>query len=120
MSAAVVLPIALLSCGSPGKVARDASKAAPAPAALSVEPGFATDPAVSADGRWLASASDRGGQGFLHLWVRPFAGGEARQLTAGSNDDHAPVFSPDGSMLAYRGEANGGGIYLVTVATGQA
>jgi len=103
---------AALCCGSP-------AQAAQAPVPLVSDPGLATDPAVSADGRWLAFASDRGGSGFLHLWVRPFDGGEARQLTEGANDDREPVFSPDGSMLAYRGEANGGGVYLIPVEAGR-
>ena len=89
------------------------------PAPLWNEPGLAIDPAVSSDGRWLAFASDRGGSGFLHIWLRPFGGGQARQLTAGLNDDREPVFSPDGSMLAFRGEANGGGIYAIAVASGE-
>jgi len=55
----------------------------------------ALDPAVSQDGRWLAYVSDRGG-----LWVRPFAGGKARQLAEAAS---APAFSPDGALLAYRG-----------------
>src|ERR1022692_4277829 len=75
------------------------------------EGGLAIDPAASADGRWLVFASDRGGSGFLHLWLRPFSGGEGRQLTSGLHDDHEPVFSPDGRMLAYRSELNGGGVY---------
>src|SRR4029077_13019657 len=64
------------------------------------ETGPAIEPAISADGRWLAFASDRGGSSFLHLWVRPSSGGDARQLTAGLHDDDEPVFSPDGRMLA--------------------
>jgi Tol biopolymer transport system component len=82
------------------------------------ETGPAIEPAISADGRWLAFASDRGGSSFLHLWVRPSSGGDARQLTAGLHDDDEPVFSPDGRMLAYRSEVNGGGIYLIPIPSG--
>ena len=90
-----------------------------AQAPLMQEAGPAIDPAISADGRWLAFASGRGGSSFLHLWVRPFSGGDGRQLTAGLHDDHEPVFSPDGRMLAYRSEVNGGGIYLIPVTGGK-
>src|ERR1019366_5203217 len=86
---------------------------------LMQEAGPAIDPAISADGRWLAFASERGGSSFLHLWIRPFSGGAARQLTTGSYDDHEPAFSPDGRLLAYRSEGNGGGIYVIPVAGGK-
>ena len=68
---------------------------------------MAIDPAVSSDGRWLAFASDRGG-----LWIRSFSGGSARQLKDGLSDASEPAFSPDGTTLAFRSEANGGGVYL--------
>jgi len=67
----------------------------------------ALDPAVSRDGRWLAYVSDRGG-----LWVRPFAGGNARQFAEQASE---PAFSPDGSTLAYRGKE---GVYLRQVEGG--
>jgi len=89
-----------------------------APVRLADEPGLAADPAISADGRWLAYASDRGGSGFLHLWLRPLEGGEARRLTAGSRDNREPTFSPDGRTLAYRSEADGGGVYVIPVGRG--
>ncbi len=86
---------------------------------LAQESGPAIDPAISSDGRSLAFASSRGGSDFLHLWIRPLSGGDARQVTAGSHDDHEPDFSPDGRMLAYHSEANGGGIYLIPVRSGK-
>ena len=106
-------PFALLGIAVHLSLSSGAPSAIPAPVPLSEEHSLALDPAVSNDGRWLAFASDRGGAGFLQLWLRPFSGGNARQLTEGSSDAHQPTFSPDGSMLAYRGEANGGGVYLL-------
>ena len=84
------------------------------PAELLVkEPALATDPAVSADGRLLVYASDRGGSRSLNLWLRPLAGGDSRKLTEEASDQHEPAFSPDGLTLAYRSEAGEGGIYLL-------
>ncbi len=65
------------------------------------------EPAVSPDGRWLAYISDSGS-----LWIRPFAGGDARQLTQGASE---PAFSPDGRTIAYRGKD---GVYLLQVEGG--
>lgn len=83
------------------------------------EPGLATDPAISADGRWLAYASDRGGSRSLNLWLRPLAGGDPHKLTEETSDQHEPAFSPDGVTLAYRSEAGEGGIYLMPVKGGK-
>ena len=46
------------------------------------------------------------GQGFMydtraHLFTIPASGGEARQLTDGDWNDAAPVWSPDGSRIAF-------------------
>lgn len=101
-----------LSCGEPSRVA-SAGPGIPEPVPLAEEHSLALDPAVSGDGRWLAFASDGGGPGFLRLWVRPLAGGSARQLTPDAGDAREPSFSPDGSLLAYRGESGGGGVYLL-------
>ena len=36
-----------------------------------------------------------------HVWVVPFAGGVARQLTFGERGESQPQWSPDGSMIAF-------------------
>ncbi|MGQ0608592.1 MAG: S9 family peptidase [Chloroflexota bacterium] len=36
-----------------------------------------------------------------HLWLRPFRGGRARQLTRGRVRDGSPAVSPDGSRIAF-------------------
>ena len=85
------------------------------PVRVTSDGGLATDPAISADGKWLAYASDRGG-GTLNLWIRPLAGGEPRRLTSGAEDARTPAFSPDGRTIAFRSEQ---GIYAVSVSGGE-
>jgi Tol biopolymer transport system component len=87
--------------------------------ALLENAGTAKDPAISADGRRVAFASDRDGSGIEHLWIRQIDGGDLRQLTTGKHDDHEPAFSPDGRTLAYVSEANGRGVYLIPVTGGK-
>ena len=41
------------------------------------------------------------------LWTVPREGGEARLLTSGAGDKTDPVFSPDGSMIAFTGDYDG-------------
>lgn len=36
-----------------------------------------------------------------HVWIVPFAGGKARQLTSGERGESQPQWSPDGSLIAF-------------------
>jgi imidazolonepropionase-like amidohydrolase len=55
----------------------------------------AMDPAVSPDGARIAASI------FGKIWIVPFAGGEAVQVTRGIGWDGQPAWSPDGRFLAY-------------------
>jgi hypothetical protein len=55
--------------------------------------------AISPDGSLLAYAAESS-DGRLHLFLRPLAGGEDREL-AESAGAHDPFFSPDGKSVAY-------------------
>jgi len=53
------------------------------------------------------------------LWTVPREGGEARHLTNGPGREDNPVFSPDGSTLAFTGEYDGNvDVYTVPAAGG--
>jgi Tol biopolymer transport system component len=81
---------------------------------LTTDAGLSTDPALSPDGKMLAYASDRAGNGNLHIWVRQVGGGEPRRVTDDAANEREPAFSPDGTMVAFRSEKDGGGIYVVS------
>ena len=58
---------------------------------------------LSTDGEWIAyGARVVSGEAYRsHLWVAPWRGGRARQLTRGVVRDTAPAISPDGRSIAF-------------------
>jgi len=87
---------------------------------LTWDVGLTTDPTRSADGKLLAYASDRSGDGNLDIWVQRVPGGAPVRLTNHPLDDAQPSFSPDGSHIAFRSERDGGGLYIVPTLGGAA
>ena len=73
-----------------------------------------SEPAISPDHREIAFVS--GGD----IWTVPAAGGEARLLVSHAAYDSRPLYSPDGTRLAFMSTRTGNGdIYVLTLATGQ-
>ena len=87
---------------------------------VTTDAGLTTDPTLSPDGKMIAYASDRSGDGGLDIWIQQVANGESVRLTNDPADDRQPVFSPDGSTIAFRSERDHGGIYTVPAVGGEA
>jgi tricorn protease len=76
------------------------------------EPSLAT-PAISPDGKEIAFAS--GGD----IWTAPAGGGDARLLISDPAEESRPLYSPDGTRLAFQSTRTGANdIYVLTFATG--
>ena len=71
--------------------------------------GVSTNPAISPDGRLVAFQSSIGGPN-PDIWVQQIGGGKAIQITHEKEGASSPVFSPDGTQIAY---VSHGGIYEV-------
>jgi Tol biopolymer transport system component/DNA-binding winged helix-turn-helix (wHTH) protein len=112
-----------LSWRPPARVAASSDPASPLPIAgpliqLTTGSHLTTEPAVSADGEWVAYASDRSGEGHLDIWIQRLSGGEPVRLTDDRADDREPTFSADGGRIAFRSEREGGGIYVIPAHSG--
>ena len=80
---------------------------------LTSDGGLTAYPAISRDGKFVAFASDRSRENNLDIWIQQIGGSEPVRLTSDPADETDPDFSPDGSVIAFRSEKNGGGIYTV-------
>ena len=70
-----------------------------------------SDPAISPDGREIAFAS--GGD----IWTVAAAGGEAHLLVTHPATESRPLYSPDGTKMAFVSTRTGAGnIYVLTLA----
>ncbi|WP_254448612.1 DPP IV N-terminal domain-containing protein [Spirosoma rhododendri] len=105
----------LLACLLPLLVNTPLTLSAQSEKADAPAPRFAVaEPTLSPDGREIAFVS--GGD----IWTVPTTGGEARLLVAHSDNESRPLYSPDGTYLAFGSTRSGNGdIYLLTLETGE-
>ena len=88
---------------------------------LTFDSGYTGVPSLSADGKLVAYASDRGEGGNLDIWMQQIQqGAQPVRITSDEADETEPCFSPDGSKIAFRSERENGGIYVVPSLGGQA
>ena len=74
--------------------------------------GTASHPAISPDGKLLAFQSSLGGLD-PDIWIQQIGGGKAIQITHEKSGATSPVFSPDGTEIAY--ESRGGAYQVPTL-----
>lgn len=86
---------------------------------LTYDSGSTSEPAISPDGKLVAYASDRAGEGNRDIWVQNIANGDRARLASDPADDDDPSFSPDGFKVVFRSDRAGGGIYTVAILGGE-
>jgi Tol biopolymer transport system component/serine/threonine protein kinase len=88
------------------------------PVRLIDQPGDASHPCFSPDGRWIAYY--RIIEGARDIWVISAEGGEAVRVTDDPAPDYQPAWSADGSAVAFISERGGReGVWLVPVSDGK-
>ena len=86
---------------------------------LTFDVGWTDYPAISLDGKMLAYASDRSGEGNLDIWIQQLPDGAPVRLTRHAADDVEPSFSADGNRIAFQSSRLGGGIYVIPTLGGE-
>jgi len=72
-----------------------------------VPQGYYSEPSMSPDGRRVAVGITDPKSGNASIWLVDLADGRLTRFTFGSSDDGTPIWSPDGSRIAYAGNRSG-------------
>jgi eukaryotic-like serine/threonine-protein kinase len=120
LGASILILAAALAAWRQTSVSRSSGGALASVMRLTWGNGLTTQPALSADGRLVAYASNRTTPGDLDIWVQQTAGGSPIRLTDDRSDDKEPDVSPDGSLIAFRSDRQMPGVYIVSALGGDA
>ncbi len=118
-SAALVLVAVLIVFNWRAREAPAQPPPRPSLTKLTSDVGWTDHPAISPDGRFLAYASDRSGEGHLDIWVQQIPGGSPHRLTFDAADDRDPSFSADGTRIAFESTRQEAGIYVLPTLGGE-
>ncbi len=79
---------------------------------LTEQSGEELYPDISPDGNYITYTKSV--NGFQHIFLQRIGGGNAIDLTNDSNvDNYQSAFSPDGQLIVFRSERDGGGLFLM-------
>ncbi len=79
---------------------------------LTEQPGEELFPDISPDGNYITYTKSL--NGFQHIFIQRIGGGNAIDLTKDSKvDNYQSAFSPDGQLIVFRSERDGGGLFLM-------
>ncbi len=122
LSLGALAALALVALGVVlGRLGRESARPPARPPSfvrLTLEMGDIAQPSVSPDGRTFLFVGEEGGDS--DVFLQRVGGTNALNLTADSPENEStPVFSPDGSQIAFYSSRGGGGIFVMG-ATGEA
>jgi Tol biopolymer transport system component len=121
MTGAAIVAIGALLLGTWGWITGSPPGGGPRPflTRLTSDLAWTGYPAISLDGKILAYASDRSGEGNLDIWVQQIPDGPPHRLTRHAADDVDPSFSADGGRIAFQSSRLEGGIYVIPTLGGE-
>ncbi len=108
IAATIAVYLAIRSAGRDGLP----ELGAPTFTRVTSDPGQESWPNLSPDGTWLVYAATESGN--WDIYSKGLGEESARNLTNHAADDIMPAFSPDGRLIAFRSERDGGGIFVMT------